>query len=231
MGLPVTAGPGYVFLALESTPEFLAQSALSTFAIVAANIAYVAVYILAVRRLARIGTTALALAAWFACAFVIHVSPVSLWTGIAVNAAGLAVSIPFICAPQPGSLKAVRKAGGRELLIRALAAGSLVAIVVTASEAVGSAITGMAILFPVTLVTIGWIMQTSYGPAEAIAVMTGALFALPGFALAVLALHFLAEPAGPMAALVVFFLLSLCWAAATLWFRRTRTRRIIPHTQ
>ena len=81
----------------------------------------------------------------------------------------------------------------RELLLRAVGAGALVAIVVTASETVGSSITGIAMLFPVTLVTIGWIMQSRYGAEQAILVMTGALIALPGFGLSIMTLYLLAE--------------------------------------
>jgi uncharacterized membrane protein (GlpM family) len=81
----------------------------------------------------------------------------------------------------------------RELLLRAVGAGALVAIVVTASETVGSSITGIAMLFPVILVTIGWIMQSRYGAEQAILVMTGALIALPGFGLSIMTLYLLAE--------------------------------------
>lgn len=216
MGLPITGGPGYVFLALQSSPEFVAQSALASFAIVAANMAYVVAYIVAVRRFGRLVTTGIGLLAWFICASLIEAGPVTLWTGIAWNAAGLAVSIPLICMRRPETTKALRRASRRELLLRALSAGLLVAAVVTASDALGSSMTGIGILAPVTLVTIGWIMRSSYGPAEAISVMTGALIALPGFALAVLSLHVLVVPAGPGPALAMFFLVAVAWGDAVV---------------
>jgi hypothetical protein len=69
-------------------------------------------------------------------------------------------------------------------------------------------------------VTIGWIMQSRYGAEQAILVMTGALIALPGFGLSIMTLYLLAERTGVPAALAICLLMSLSWAAATLWFRR-----------
>jgi hypothetical protein len=90
-----------------------------------------------------------------------------------------------------------------------------------------AAFTENAMLFPVTLVMVGWIMQSRHGAEQAILVMTGALIALPGFALSIMTLYLLAERTGVPAALAVCLLMSLSWAAATLWFRRvTGPRRI-----
>jgi hypothetical protein len=220
MGLPITAGPGYVFLALQSTPHFVAESALFSFAIVSANIAYVVIFVLVARHAGRLVTTLACLAGWLVCAVVVREAPSAFWVGLALNSALFVVSIPLIRASRPVG-KFGRRATWRELLLRALGAGVLVALVVTISEAVGTSITGIAMLFPVTLVTIGWIMQTRYGPGEAIAVMTGALIALPGFALSILALSLLAERTYVAVALIVALALCFGWAGATLWFRRT----------
>jgi len=220
MGLPITAGPGYVFLALQSTPHFVAQSALFSFAIVSANMIYVAIYLLAVRHFRPFATTTICLAGWFACALVVRAAPSSLWFGLGLNSALFIASLPLIRTPRSPLQRLRRMADRRELLLRAVGAGALVAIVVTASETVGSSITGIAMLFPVTLVTIGWIMQSRYGAQQAILVMTGALIALPGFGLSIMTLYLLAERTGVPAALVICLLMSLSWAAATLWFRR-----------
>ncbi len=219
MGLPITAGPGYVFLALQSTPGFVAQSALSSFAIVSANIAYVVIFVLVAKHARRLATTLACLAGWLVCAVVVREAPSPLWVGLALNSALFVVSIPLIRAPRPIG-KFGRRVARRELLLRALGAGTLVAAVVTVSEAVGSSITGIAMLFPVTLITVGWVMLTRYGPEEAISVMTGALIALPGFALSVLTLALLAERIGVAVALILALALCLGWAGATLWFRR-----------
>jgi uncharacterized membrane protein (GlpM family) len=224
MGLPITAGPGYVFLAIEATPHFVAQSALFSFAIVSANMIYVAIYIVAVRHFREVATTAICLAGWLACALFVRAAPSSLWTGLGLNSVLFIASIPLIRA-QPSPLRRLRRmADRRELLLRALGAGALVAIVVTTSETVGSSITGIAMLFPVTLVTIGWIMRSRYGAEEAISVMTGALIALPGFGLSIMMLYLLAERTSVPTAMAVCLLMSLSWAMATLWFRRVTGR-------
>jgi uncharacterized membrane protein (GlpM family) len=143
-----------------------------------------------------------------------------LWFGLGLNSALFIASLPLIRTPRSPLQRLRRMADRRELLLRAVGAGALVAIVVTASETVGSSITGIAMLFPVTLVTIGWIMQSRYGAEQAILVMTGALIALPGFGLSIMTLYLLAERTGVPAALAICLLMSLSWAAATLWFRR-----------
>lgn len=220
MGLPITAGPGYVFLALQSSPHFVAQSAFFSFAIVSANLVYIAVYLLAAPRFGPFATVVICLAGWFAIAFIIRAVPTSLWLALGLNLATFVVSLPLIRAPRSSLPRQNRRADWRELLFRAVAAGALVAIVVSASEAVGSSVTGIAMLFPVTLVTIGWVMQSRYGVDEAVSVMTGALIALPGFAVSIMMLYLLAEPIGPPVALTISLLISLSWAATTLWWRR-----------
>jgi hypothetical protein len=220
MGLPITAGPGYVFLAIESTPHFVAQSALFSFGIVSANIAYVTIFLLAVRRFRPFTTCVIALAGWFACALLVLEISSSLVASFALNGALLIASLPLIRNRRPPKQRLSRTADRRELLLRAFGAGTLVAVVVTVSEMVGSSITGIAMVFPVTLMTVGWIMQDRYTADEAISVMTGALIAIPGFGVSMMALVLLAEPVGVTVALFACLFISLSWAAATLWFRR-----------
>lgn len=222
MGLPITAGPGYVFLALQATPEFVAESAAFSFAIVAANMVFVMIFVLVARHARPLPTMIACLVGWFACALLVDAAPSPRWIGLVLNALLFALSIPLIRGSRSVA-RFGRRAARQELLIRAVGAGTLVGLVVTVSEAIGSSVTGIAMLFPVTLLTIGWIMQTRYGPGPATAVMAGALIAMPGFGLAVLALSLLAEPVGVTPSLLIALVMCLAWAGATLWFRRNRS--------
>jgi hypothetical protein len=114
MGLPITAGPGYVFLALQSTPHFVAQSALFSFAIVSANMIYVAIYLLAVRHFRPFATTTICLAGWFACALVVRAAPSSLWFGLGLNSALFIASLPLIRTPRSPLQRLRRMADRRE---------------------------------------------------------------------------------------------------------------------
>src|SRR5437764_681578 len=70
--LPVAAGPGYVFLALDHDPAFLAQAAIASLAVNAATGIYGMVYVLlAQRRPLRIALPA-GLGTWIVCAVLIR---------------------------------------------------------------------------------------------------------------------------------------------------------------
>jgi uncharacterized membrane protein (GlpM family) len=68
MALPVSAGPAYVFLAMQAPASFVAETALFSFASNAATIAYLVAFRFVAPRHRTLVTLAAATAAWFATA-------------------------------------------------------------------------------------------------------------------------------------------------------------------
>jgi hypothetical protein len=113
----------------------------------------------------------------------------------------------------------------RDLLLRALLAGCLVAAIVTISNLIGPRLTGSTVTFPVMLTTLGLIMHSRYGGYAAAHALRGALLAMPGFAACALALHLLAEPLGAAAALVAALGVSLAASVVLLLVEYVARRR------
>ena len=141
---------------------------------------------------------------------------IGLPVALVLTAASFTFGFLFIRSPawMPPSNRARR--GRADLIVRAVITGVLVAVVVTVSDAIGPAATGVALVFPVSLTTISWIMHRRYGGAAAAAVLGATLRPLFGFLAFLLALHLLAEPIGTPLALAAAVGCSVLWSLVLL---------------
>ena len=83
--LPVSAGPVYVFLALDHDAAFISASALASLALNAATAIYVTVYVLLAQRHGVLVSVPLALAAWFAAALLFGPVHWAAWAALVLN--------------------------------------------------------------------------------------------------------------------------------------------------
>jgi hypothetical protein len=234
VALPVSAGPGYVFLAQQASDAFIARSALYSLAMTAATALYLAIYVRIAPYLGALGSVALALVPWVIIAALLQRVELTWWIAVILNL----VAFPFglWLTRDSATVEAPPRqiASLRDLLLRALLAGSLVATVVTASEMIGPRLTGSAVTFPVVLTTLGLIMHHRYGGHAASRALRGALLAMPGFSACVLTLHLLAEPLGAVYALAAALAVSLAASALLLLWtqvakrRRARSKNMVP---
>jgi hypothetical protein len=229
VALPVSAGPGYVFLARQASDAFIAHSAVYSLAITAATAVYLAVYVRVASRLGPLASVAAALVPWFALAALFLRIELTWEIALALNFVAFPLAIRLTRDSAAGDILPPRVVSLRDLLLRALLAGSLVATVVTVSDLIGPRLTGSTMTFPVVLTTLGLIMHHRYGGRAAARALRGALLAMPGFSACVLALHLLAEPLGAVAALVAALGVSLAASMLLLfWTRAGRRRRAKP---
>jgi hypothetical protein len=223
VALPVSAGPGYVFLARQASDAFIAHSAVYSLAITAATALYLAAYVRVAPRLGPFASVAAALVPWFALAALLLRIELTWEVALALNLVTFPLAIWLTRDSAAGEILPPRVVSLRDLLLRALLAGSLVATVVTISDLIGPRLTGSTMTFPVVLTTLGLIMHHRYGGRAAARALRGALLAMPGFSACVLTLHLLAEPFGAVAALVAALGVSL--AASLLLLLCTRAGR------
>jgi hypothetical protein len=232
VALPVSAGPGYVFLARQASDAFISRSALYTLAITAATALFLAAYVRVAPYLGAIASVAVALLPWLAASVLLQLVDLAWWSAAGLNL----VTFPFALWVTRDSaaveMPAPRVAGPGDLLLRALLAGGLVATIVTISNLIGPRLTGSTVTFPVMLTTLGLIMHHRYGGYAASHALRGALLAMPGFAACALALHLLAEPLGSsralLAALGVSLAASLVLLAGEYAARRRRANKPVP---
>jgi hypothetical protein len=225
VALPVSAGPGYVFLARQASDAFIARSALYTLAITAATALFLAVYVRVAPRLGAVASVAVALVPWLAGAAALQWIALSWWSALALNL--VAFPLAIVLTRDSAAIEAAlpRVASARDLLLRAVLAGSLVATIVEISNLIGPRLTGSTVTFPVMLTTLGLIMHHRYGGRAAARALRGALPAMPGFSACALTLHLLAERLGAPAALVAALGVSLAASGALLLYARLAGRR------
>src|SRR3979490_324673 len=94
--LPISAGPSYVFLALDHDAAFIAEGALASLSINAATVFLVLTYVLLAQRRSMLGSFSAAGVVWVALASLIRMTHWSLLGGIAANVGAFAVCLPLL---------------------------------------------------------------------------------------------------------------------------------------
>jgi hypothetical protein len=224
-GVPLASGPGYVLLALEADPGFIAASALNSVAATSA----VNLFLVAVVRLAPrwpiLPVLIVGIATWLIAALAIRAVAWTLASAIAVNLATLLIGCLLTRGATVETVVARVPRSRFDLPLRALAIGLLVTSVVTASHAIGPRWTGIALVFPITLVCFTLVIHGRLGGHAAAAAMASGLRAMGGFSLAMLVLHLLA-PFGVALALCAALASSLCYVLAIMAWRASANSQL-----
>jgi hypothetical protein len=213
--LPFNAGPGFFFIALDQPPAFLAEGALIAFAVTGVILVYCTVWVHAARRFGFVLTSAVGVAAWFACVLVLDAVPTTPWTAAAAVAMGAAVAVLLRRRDIPAYDAPPAAAGWRFVIIRALAGGFVVAAVATASPWLGARWSGILLAFPTTLLASSWMLWGHYGRDFTAATLNAAQPSLLVYASFCVALHGLAGPLPSVTAVLTAF--GLCAVVAALY--------------
>jgi hypothetical protein len=226
--LPVSAGPSYVLLSLTASDGFIASSALASAATSAGAALYLAAYVVLGPRTGVVATLASALGIWLASAVAIRAIH---WTALSVfvlNA--VAYGLAFLLTLRLEQTQPITRSERRwfDLPLMAAMVGLLVAGVTTLSAVLGPALTGIAAVFPVTFSSLGLIVHSRLGGRVVAATMAGAIRAMPGFSLGLLALNELAVPVGAPLAMVAALAAMLAWSGGLILWRVRRARASIP---
>jgi hypothetical protein len=227
ISLPIVAGPAYILLSLQHDAAFIAASSLGSFAANAATFVLLTSFALLAPRQPRWQVVGGGLTAWLVALVVMRMVD---WTVQGATVLNI-VAIVFAYLLTRRSARAVSVAGKAlrrrwfELPLRAALVGLVVGSVVTLSRALGPRMTGMAAVLPVAFTSFAFLVLPRLGGPASATVMAGAIRAMPGFALALLALHLCAQPLGPWWALAAMATTSLLWSA---WLTAARAMRARP---
>ena len=221
--LPVSAGPVYVFLALDHDSAFISSSALASLALNVATAIYITAYVLIAQRRSLCISVSLALAIWLGAALML--SPVH-WTAasafilnVVVFAVCFFVVRPFCLVPVP-----LTKRPWYDFVVRAGLVALLVGAIVTLSFRIGPTGSGVLAVFPVIYTSIMVILHHRVGGPATAAVLANAIPGLAGFGMALLSLYLAAVPLGSAAALVIGLSVSVAWNATVFALRRRQGR-------
>jgi len=217
--LPISAGPVYLFLALDHDSRFIAASAMASLVANAVTGLFALVYILVAQVRGPLASLAVALGFWLTAIFTVRSFEWTLPGALALNASYL-VAVPVARRFRSAKFRPPRR-GWYDVPLRAGLVAALVATVVGLSTRVGPTLTGMLAVFPVVLTSLILIFHPRIGGPATAAILANTLPGLVGFAVAVLALHFAAVPLGKAAALLLALAISVGWNL-TLWTNRHR---------
>lgn len=225
--LPVSSGPAYVFLAMRHGAGFVAASALSSFVANASTGLFLTVYGFLVARHSPWRSLTSAIAAWLAASLLTREIAWTPWTALLLNLTvygGGGLLLKAVRGAISGPAAAARRQWF-ELPARALAVAVFVSLVITASSVLGPGATGIAAVFPISLISLFAILRPRIGSAASSRLAADALRTMPGFGLMLLSLHLAIAPWGTPIAFAVALSVSVSWSAGPLVLGRRKRRR------
>jgi hypothetical protein len=216
--LPISAGPVYVFLALDHSAQFIAASALTSLAINPAIAVYGLSYALLAQRRGWAASILPAFALWLVLAVAIHAIPWTIVGALVFNAVVLPICLFFA---RPLREVQIPRTPTRwpDVALRAVSVALLVVAVVTLSIHIGPAATGILALFPIVMTSIMFILHRRVGGKAAAAVMANSILGLIGLAVAFVVLHLTVVPLGTAAGLSLALAASVGWSLL-MWFAK-----------
>lgn len=216
-GLPLASGPLTLFLAIEQTPRFAAQSSTATLA----GVLGVSVFTVAFCKLAPRGRWAVpvlgGIVAYLSIAAAAVFVPVPALVGFGLALVALTVSLSLV--GSPGIPERVSRPPRWDIPARVLAATVLVVAVSSVASELGPRLVGLIAPFPIYASIMGGFAHALYGPVTAVRLIRGVLMGLYGFACFYLAVALLAT-ASVWIAFVIATSAAVIVNSASMWIIR-----------
>src|SRR4051812_4901941 len=219
--LPISAGPSYVFLAIDHDAAFVAQGALASLPINAATIVMGTIYVVLAQRHSVTISLPAALVVWLACGLLVRSFEWTFADGILANIVVLAICLPVVQRFRAVKMPLIVRRW-YDIPLRAALVATLVATVVTLSGWVGPTVSGIIALFPVVYSSLMLILQPRIGGPATAAVIANGSWGLIGFAIAIVALHLAALHLGSPAALSLALATGVGWNLGLWLFGRSK---------
>src|SRR2546423_13815834 len=194
--LPISAGPSYVFLALDHDAAFIAEGALASLPINAATIFLGLTYVVLAQRYSAIVSCGTAVVVWIALASIIRSTQWTLASGLIVNAIAFAICVPLLRRFRHVKMPLITRRW-YDIPLRAALVSTLVATVVTTSGWVGPKISGIIALFPIVFTSLMLILHPRLGGPPTAAVIANSAGGLMGLGIAIAGLNVAASQFGP----------------------------------
>jgi hypothetical protein len=223
--LPVSAGPSYVFLALDHDASFIAEGALASLPINAATIFLGLTYVVLAQRRNVIVSCGVAVAVWVALAALARTVHWTLAGGLLANAVTFAICLPLLRRFRHVKMPLITRRR-YDIPLRASLVAALVATVVTLSGWVGPGVSGTIALFPVVFSSMMLILHPRIGGPATAAVIANSGWGLIGFGLAIAVMHVAALQYGSAVALSLALATCVSWNLGLWWIGRRRMMRL-----
>jgi hypothetical protein len=223
--LPISAGPSYVFLALDHDAAFIAEGALASLPINAATIFFGLTYVVLAQRQNALVSFLGAAAVWIALAALARTVHWTLAGGLLANAFTFAICLPLMRRFRHARMPPITRRW-YDIPLRAALVATLVATVVTLSGWVGPSISGMIALFPVVFTSMMLILHPRIGGPATAAVIANGGWGLIGFGIAIAVMHVTALRFGSAVALGLALITCVSWNLGLWWTGRRKLKRV-----
>jgi len=223
-GLPVVLGPGFYFMILQASPDFVVEAAAYALWSLCGTQVFILSYMIAASRLPVMPSLLLSTAAWVASATVVRSLPPEPLAGASVY---LAVTVLTRLAGSrlAGDTRKQGSAGGLGLLVlRGCLAGLLVAVATGAAAYLGAGWSGILLAYPVGFTVVAVTLHERLGARQAIGTLHAALLGTGSLATFSATLAFL----GPRLPILTAFAIAIaasCLLATALVLRSGRFGR------
>jgi hypothetical protein len=218
--LPISAGPSYIFLALDHDSHFIAASAIASFVSNSVTVGFALVYSALAQRLPMAPSLAGAVATWALAWLALWPVHWTLGRGALLAAATFLVCVPlanrYRHAPAPVPVRR-----WYDLPLRAGMVALLVCAVVTLGSRLGPSAAGILAIFPVVFTSLIVILHPRIGGRATAAVLANAILGLVGLAIAFAAVHLTVEATGVAIAFMLGLAIAIAWNVM-LWIARRR---------
>lgn len=223
--LPISAGPSYVFLALDHDAAFIAQGALASLPINGATMFLGLTYVLLAQRHNVIVSLGTAVLVWFALALLVRQFEWTLLGGIAANVVAFGICLPLMARFRHARMPLITRRW-YDIPLRAALVATLVATVVTLSSTIGPTGSGILALYPVVFTSLMLILHPRIGGPPTAAVIANGGWGLMGFGIAVAVMHVTATRFGSVVALSLALATCVVWNLGLWSWGRRRARFI-----
>jgi hypothetical protein len=219
--LPVSAGPSYIFLALDHDAAFIAQSTLASLPMNAATIVMSLTVVIMAQRFGMAASLGAGIAVWLVFGWLVNLSDWTLAAGIALNIVALGVVLPLVQRFRSAKMPLITRRW-YDIPLRAMLVATVVASVVTLSNIVGPRVSGVIALFPVVFSSLILILMPRIGGRATAAVLANGQWGMIGFGIAIVVLHLAVLPLGRAAALSLALVTCVAWNLALWLYGRHR---------
>jgi hypothetical protein len=217
--LPISAGPSYVFLALDHDAAFIANGALASLPINAATIWLALTYVVLAQRHGALVSWGAGAAVWIALAAASRTLQWTLAGGIVANAITFAICLPLLKRFQHVRMPLITRRW-YDIPLRASLVATLVATVVTLSGWVGPYVSGVLALFPLVFSSMMLILHPRIGGKPTAAVVANGGWGMMGFGIGIAVLHVAALRFGSAAGLSLALATCVSWNLGLWWLSR-----------
>ena len=223
--LPISAGPSYVFLALDHDAAFIAEGALASLPINAATVFLGLTYVLLAQRHNALVSWSAGAVVWTVIATLSRTIQWSLASGLAVNIVAFAICIPLLQRFRHVRMPLFTRRW-YDIPLRASLVATLVATVVTLSGWVGPKVSGVIALFPVVFTSMMLILHPRIGGPATAAVIANSGWGLIGLGIAIAVLHVAALQFGSAIGLSLALATCVSWNLTLWWYGRRKLARL-----